>query len=98
MMSRGVLTSKTCTFVEFPNPPKKRCRVACGATLMKRVKYGTTYKLVPVKTFLYNSVIKALKGIVQQNGVQRVCNAWKEYRQCDGVLSDIMDGRVWRIY
>lgn len=23
-----------------------------------------------------------------------MCNAWKEYRQCDGVLSDIMDGKV----
>ena len=27
-----------------------------------------------------------------------MCNAWKEYRQCDGVLSDIMDGREFRFF
>ena len=96
MVSRGVLISKTCSYVEFPNHPQKRHRSACGATLMKKVKYGAAYKLVPVKTFLYNSVIEALKGIVRRNGFLQQCNAWKEYAQCDGVLSDITDGRVWK--
>ena len=59
-----ILISKTCSYVEFPNHPQKRRRGACGATLMKKVKYGAAYKLVSVKTFLYNSVIEALKGIV----------------------------------
>ena len=65
MVSRGVLISRTCTYVEFPNHPQKRRRSACGATLMRKVKYVAAYKLVPVKTFLHNSVIEALKSIVQ---------------------------------
>ena len=84
------------SYVEFPNHPKKRRRSACGATLMKKVKYGAAYKLVPVKMFLYNSVIEALKGIIRRNGFLQQCNAWKEYAQSGGMLSDIMDGRVWK--
>ena len=42
MVSHDVLISKTCSYVEFPNHPQKRRRAACGATLMKKVKYGAT--------------------------------------------------------
>ncbi len=41
--------SLKCNFIEFPSHPKKSRRKECGMDIMKTVKIGTTYKLVPNK-------------------------------------------------
>ena len=98
MLSRGILVSKTCSYVEFPNHPQRQGRAACGAIIMKKVKSGAAYKLVPVKTFLYNGVIEALKGFVQLNGFLQQCNEWKEHTQGESVLSDVIHSKVWKAF
>ena len=35
---------------------------------------------------------------MQRNGFLQQCNAWKEHTQSDSVLSDVMDGRVWKAF
>ena len=77
---------------------QRRGRAACGATLMKKVKSRAAHNLVPVKTFLYNGVVEALKGFVQRNGFLQQCNAWKEHTQSDSVLSDVMVSTRHRHY
>ena len=62
IVSRGVPSSKTCSFVQFPNHPQKRRRAPCGTALMKKTKFGSNYKLVPKKTFTYN------QGFIQRGG------------------------------
>lgn len=50
--NRGQQESKRCTFVEFPNHPHEYRRNPCNEILMKRVKIGNKYKLVPRKVCL----------------------------------------------
>jgi len=63
------VVSKKCSFIEFPNHPQRHRRNPCGALLMKKVKCGTTFKLVPKKTFVYNSITSALKSILLRPGM-----------------------------
>ena len=51
--SSGVV-SFTCSYVQFPSHPQPHCRVKCGAELMKKVKTGLKYKLVPKKLYVYS--------------------------------------------
>lgn len=88
--------SKTCSFIEFPNHSQRHRRSPCGALLMKQIKYGSTIKLLPKKTFLYNSVITALKTILLRPGILKQCNDWRRFVATDGVLNDVVDGRIWK--
>ena len=48
---------RRCSFVEFPHHPHATRRSACTEVLMKRVKIGGKYKLIPRKVYMYQSVI-----------------------------------------
>ena len=49
-----------CKFVAFPDHPQKSRRNKCNGQIMKQIKYGSNYKLVPLKCFLFNSIIGTL--------------------------------------
>ena len=90
------VVSRKCSFIEFPNHPQRHRRTPCGALLLKKIKCGTTFKLVPKKTFIYNSVTTALRSILGRPGMLKQCNEWRRFVMPDGDLSDIMDGRLWK--
>ena len=90
------MISKTCSFIEFPNHPQRHRIFPCGDLLMKQVKYGSAIKLVPKKTYTYNSVITALKTILLRPGILKQCNEWRRFVAKDGVMNDVIDGRIWK--
>ena len=45
----GMSESRKCSYVEYPNHPQRCKRAPCNTPLMKRIKCGHTYKLVPKK-------------------------------------------------
>ena len=74
---RGSEESKVCDHVEFPHHPHSNQRRKCGTVLIKRVKVGGKFKLVPRKTFVYRSVITAIEMLVQQGNFLERCEHWR---------------------
>ncbi len=48
--NHGKVESKKCDYVEFQNHPLPSKRAPCGETLLKKIKIGTNFKLIPRKT------------------------------------------------
>ena len=94
---RGRVESWKCDFVEFPNHPFPSKRVACGELLLKRIKIGTKFKLVPRKTYIYHSVIDSIKTLAKKKGFLEKCDKWrsrsKQFSQ--DLMGDIFDGKLW---
>ena len=88
--------SKVCDHVEFPHHPHSSRRVSCGAVLMKKIKIGEKYKLVPKKTFVYRSIIQSLKEMSRRKGFLQLFRHWSERDMTGDILGDIYDGQVWR--
>ena len=61
----------------------------------EKKKYGSKYKLVPLKCFLFNSIIASLRDIMNRPGMLQLCNQWRQHT-IDNELSDIVDGKLWR--
>ena len=89
--------SLKCDFVEFPNHPQQSRRAMCNTILLKGVRIGRLTKLVPHKTYVYQSVLESLKTFCSRKYFLQDCNSWKErHISTDGSMSDIYDGMVWR--
>ena len=87
--------SKKCHYIAFPNHHKNR-RQRCNTILMKTVKYGSTYKLVPKKVFLYNSVYERIKELLSDSFFREKVNWQANASFQQGILTDIIDGRIWQ--
>ena len=96
--NHGQKESKRCTFIEFPNHPHSTRRRACNEILMKRVKIGDKYKLVPRKVYCYRSIVHSLKDMAKRKGFLDKCNHWRaQAREGMGsMMGDIYDGRLWK--
>lgn len=89
-------TSKRCSFVEFPNHPHLSKRSACGEILLKKVKVGNKYKLVPRKSYIYRSIVTTLKELARRKGFLDMCNQWQNRsKEHARFIGDIYDGKVW---
>lgn len=54
-------------------------------------------KLVPKKSFTYNSVVQALSTLLlSRKGLLRQSSEWRNISCGDNVFTDIMDGQVWK--
>ena len=89
--SGSAVVSRKCPFIEFPNHPQRHRRTSCDNLLMKKVKCGSKYKRTP-RSFIYNSVTKALDSILLRPGMLK--REWRNYMCSDGYLSDIIDSRL----
>ena len=85
--------STKCTHVDFLSHPVHSRRAKCDTVLMKRVKVGRSFKLVPRKTFLYRNLVTALVNMARRPGFLQKCEHWRN--NSDGLCGDIYDGRVW---
>ncbi len=64
---------------------------------MKTVKIGTTYKLVPKKLYLYNSIKASIEQLASRPGYFQSCESWCELSSGDlNFMTDVYDGRLWR--
>ena len=84
-------------FVNSLHPQVFR-RSKCNTQLLKKVLVGKGSKLVPCKSFVYNSIISGLAAMVARKDFLAKCEHWTS-RQDNipvGILADIYEGRVWR--
>ena len=63
----GLVESAKCTNVLYPNNPHVSHRDKCKATLMKKVKCGSSYKLRPRKVSVYKSIKSSLERFLLVN-------------------------------
>ena len=84
--NHGQQQSKRCTYVEFPDhPPLYRCN-PCNEILMKRVKIGTKYKLVPRKVYVYRSILQSLKDrLSERDSLTNV------------TIGEVVEKRAWKM-
>ena len=68
--------SQVCGYVMYPNHPHLSKRNKCNTVLLKKIRVGCKNKLVPRKTFVYNSVIDGLKSLVCRRGFLQKCEHW----------------------
>ena len=88
--------SRKCEHIEFPNHPQRSRRSKCGTVLMKRIKLGAKYKMVPRKTFVYQSIVESLKEMSCRPGFLPLCEKWRQRTLPPGELGDIYDGQIWK--
>ena len=93
----GVLTSRLCDYVAFPNHKHLSRRTKCDTELMKQVCVGSKIKLVPRKLFVYHSIISCLQRFINRRGFLQKCELWRNQVIPRNMLSDILiDGYVWK--
>lgn len=97
-LSNGTTESLNCPFVEYPNHPHMSCQEKCGAVLMKKVKYGSKYQLVPWKVYAYNSIKSSLTRLFTREGFALKLEKWRNRKQTTGTYTDIYEGRVWESF
>ena len=94
---RNTQTSHKCGHVEFPRHPQRIYRRECGTELMKCVKVGNKYKLVPRKRFVYNSITNSIRQFASRPSFFESCEAWRKQEATDGsFMTDVYDGKLWK--
>ena len=89
----GVKESLQC--LHQPNPNRRN---KCNTVLLKKVKYGNSFKLMPKKAYPYYSLQKSLDRLSQSTNFIHICEDWrKRCTTSSQFLSmfDVYDGQVW---
>ena len=94
----GTTESAKCSYVQYPNHPHRTRREKCNGMLMKKVKYGSKYKLVPCKVYTYVSLKSSLAQLFGRPGFSQKCELWRNRSKTSNVYTDIYDGLVWEKY
>ena len=76
-------------------PESSSLREKCNTLLMKRVKQGSKYKLVPFKIYAYNSLKSSLAKLFGRPGFSQKCESWRARPKSPNVFTDVYDGLVW---
>ena len=63
---------------------------------MKTVIVGGKRKLVPRKSFFYNSVINGLQRLISKKDFLQKCDQWKKRTVTRGTYADVYDGAIWQ--
>lgn len=98
-LSNGRKKGERCSFVEFPQHPRRTQRKPCGASLFKAVrsKHGELI-LKAKRVFCYRSVKKTLQEFLKRPGFADKCEQYKNSPRDPNLLGDICDGRVWKSF
>ena len=98
VLSRGTTKeSKHCKHIAYPNHPQASRRKECGGLLLKKVKSGKSYKLIPIKAYPYQPLQFSLGRLVQKEGFVQACEQWRQRMAHipPGYYGDVFDGKVW---
>lgn len=69
----------------------------CGTELLKRIKIGKKYKLVPLKVYVYSGITNSLQQFASWPGFFESCETWRSMCNVDGgFMTDVYDGKLWR--
>ena len=94
-MANGRKKGRRCSFVEFPNHPRRAQRKPCGASLFKAVRSKSGELILKAKrVFCYCPVKKTLEEFLKRPGFGEKCEEFKQSSQDPDLLSDIYDGRT----
>lgn len=91
----GTEESAACSFVNYPNHPHLSRRGKCNTILMKLIKYGSKYKLIPRKVYAYNGLKSSLAKLFSRHDFSVMCERWRTRSKDSEVFTDIYDGLVW---
>ena len=97
-MHNGKKESMRCTYIQFPDHPCASKRTNCNTLLLKWINVKGKSKLVPKKTFLYNSIIQSLERLVNRDDFLEKCNLCRSrenYMESE-MYGDIYEGKVWK--
>lgn len=93
-------TSKTCSYVAFPNHPQTSRRKQCGCLLLKSVERKSKRFLYPFKVYCYKSLQESLQTLFLRKKFVSDCGIWKKESQStpelQGTIKDIYDGNIWK--
>ena len=90
--------SLRCTYMEFPNHPHIMRRVQCDTLLLKGVRQGSQFKLVPRKVYAYISLKTSLSQLCSQTDFLQKCEHWRNCDMTQGILTDVYDGAIWKAF
>ena len=83
------LTSKRCSYVQFPKHPQRSRRRACEASLMKSIQFRSGRRILyPFKVYCYNGLKSSLQNLLMRPKFLSSCELWKS-RPTRNMLSDI---------
>ena len=85
----GLLESAKCIFANYPNHPHVSRREKCNTLLMKRVKHGSSYKLIPRKVYTYNSLKASLTKLFGRSGFSYNYEKWRNRKKTHDVYTDV---------
>lgn len=87
------VVSKKCHYRSHPNSSHNR---TCNTLLLKTVhlQSGMT-KLIPYKTYCYNSLQASLQKLLLYPGFVELCEQWRTHNE-QSSLTDIFDGKIWK--
>ena len=96
IIRHGQKESKVCAHVAYPNHSQHSKRKPCGATLLKNIKSGKSYKLSHIKVYPYQPLQNSLSYLVQKRGFLDACEKWRSRMPLipPTHLAHIYDGRV----
>lgn len=97
-LSNGKKKGERCSFVEFPQHPRRTQRKPCGASLFKAVRFKHGELILKARVFCYRSVKKTLQEFLKRPGFADKCEQYKKSPQDPNLLGDIYDGRVWKSF
>lgn len=96
-LPNGKSTSKTCTFVRFPQHPQQRYRKPCGSPLLKPVKTSTgSAFLYPRRLYCYKSLVDSIQQMLLHLDFLRSCEKWRKRSVPVNCMEDIYDGHMWK--
>ena len=93
----GKLSTKLCSFIEFPNHPHKNKRAQCGQPLLKEIlcKNGSI-TLYPHRVYCYQSITKSMKLLLSRPKFMEMCENWRLRKDIPGLYRNIYDGKIWK--
>ena len=74
--------SRFCEYVEYLRHTQVSRRSKCNTPLLKKVLVGKGSKLVPRKSFVYNSIISGLPAMVARKDFLAKCGHWRNRPSC----------------
>ena len=83
-----------CTFATHISSVTRLTLHTCDTELYSISKSG---KYIPLRVYVYNSIISTLKTFFLRDGFMKNINSWRNRKlQNTNYLFDIMDGEVWK--
>ena len=89
----GNTISRKCSYIEFPSHPQRAHRTKCGTELMKRVRVGNKYKLIPRMVY---SIRNSLEKLAARPGFLQSCESWRNVMNTD--CGFMTDGKLWNYW